>query len=84
MSYKGILVLDEEQMKLQFNFSEPQKVKSIEDDVIYAIFDSIELAVVNFGKKNVLSALQGKAVETSLELSEKLEQIEPGEIPGYG
>ncbi|MBP2045299.1 hypothetical protein [Methanobacterium aggregans] len=84
MSYKGILVLDEEQMKLQFNFSEPQKVKSIEDDVIYAIFDSIELAVANFGKENVLQALQGKAVETSIELPEKLEQIEPGEIPGYG
>lgn len=84
MSYKGILVLDKKQMKLQFNFSEPQRVKSIENDVIYAIFDSIELAVSNFGKENVLKAMKGHEVETSLELSEKLEQIEPGEIPGYG
>lgn len=69
-------------MKLKFNFSEPHKVKAIDDDVIFAIFDSLELAVANFGKKNVLRALKGHEVETSLELPEKLKS-EPEEVPGY-
>lgn len=81
--HKGVLVLDEEKMKLKFNFNEPEKVEFIEDDVIFAIFDSIDLAVANFGKENVLKAMKGYEVETSLELPERLEEGEPEEVPGY-
>lgn len=71
-------------MKLIFNFDEPQRVNSLEDDVIFAVFDSLELAVSNFGKETVLQALNGVEVPTSLELPEKLQVVEQMEaLPGY-
>jgi hypothetical protein len=82
--HKGVLLLDKEKMKLIFNFDEPQRVNSLEDDVIFAVFDSLELAVSNFGKETVLQALNGVEVQTSLELPEKLQVVEQLEaLPGY-
>lgn len=82
--HKGVLLLDKEKMKLIFNFDEPQRVSSLEDDVIFAVFDSLELAVSNFGKETVLQALNGVEVQTSLELPEKLQVVEQMEaLPGY-
>ncbi|SCG86920.1 hypothetical protein MCBB_PMCBBP0010 (plasmid) [Methanobacterium congolense] len=82
--HKGVLLLDKEKMKLIFNFDEPQQVNSLEDDVIFAVFDSLELAVSNFGKETVLQALNGVEVPTSLELPEKLQVVEQMEaLPGY-
>ena len=82
--HKGVLLLDKEKMKLIFNFDEPQRVSSLEDDVIFAVFDSLELAVSNFGKETVLQALNGVEVQTSLELPEKLQVVEqPEALPGY-
>lgn len=82
--HKGVLLLDKEKMKLIFNFDEPQRVNSLEDDVIFAVFDSLELAVSNFGKETVLQALNGVEVQTSLELPEKLQVVEQMEaLPGY-
>jgi hypothetical protein len=81
--HKGVLLLDEEKMKLVFNFSKPQRVNSLEDDVIFAVFDSLELAVANFGKETVLQALTGVEVQTSLELPKKLQVVEPEALPGY-
>ncbi len=82
--HKGVLLLDKEKMKLIFNFDEPQRVNSLEDDVIFAVFDSLELAVSNFGKETVLQALNGVEVQTSLELPKKLQVVEQMEaLPGY-
>ena len=82
--HKGVLLLDTEKMKLIFNFDEPQRVNTLEDDVIFAVFDSLELAVSNFGKETVLQALNGVEVPTSLELPEKLQVVEQMEaLPGY-
>ena len=81
--HKGVLLLDKEKMKLIFNFDEPQRVNSLEDDVIFAVFDSLELAVSNFGKETVLQALNGVEVQTSLELPKKLQVVEPEALPGY-
>jgi len=81
--HKGVLLLDKEKMKLIFNFDEPQRVNSLEDDVIFAVFDSLELAVSNFGKETVLQALTGVEVQTSLELPKKLQVVEPEALPGY-
>ena len=80
----GVLTLNKEKMCLQFAFNEPQKIKSIKDDaVLYAVFDSISLAVSSFDKEKVLMALSGADVKASFDMPEDLVPVEPEAIAGY-
>lgn len=80
----GVLALNKEKMCLQFTFDEPQQIKAIKNDaVLYAVFDSINLAVESFDKEKVLLALAGTDVRTSFDMPEELVPVEPEAIAGY-
>lgn len=83
MEVEGVLNLDKEKMKLIYVLDRPEHLDNMGDDVLFIVFDSIGVAVANFGKEKVISALAGRGVHAPFEFPEEVVKVEPEAVPGY-
>ena len=84
MKVKGKLYLTKNNI-LRFDLEQPQKVKNLNEPIVFVFYEILEMALVQFGNEKVIKALSGEEVPDEIELPDKIDSyLLPGDnLVGY-
>lgn len=71
MKVKGKLHLTMENT-LRFDLDQPQRIKNLDEPVVFVLYEILEIAIVQFGITKIIKALSGDKVPDEIELPDKI------------
>ena len=72
MILKGKLYLTTDCI-LRFDLDQPQKIQGLNEPVIFVLYEILQMAIQQFGKENVITAIAGAEVISKIELPDKID-----------
>ncbi|MEN6554204.1 MAG: hypothetical protein ABFC34_15100 [Methanobacterium sp.] len=72
MKVKGKLHLTKENT-LRFDFNQPQRIKNLDEPIVYVLYEILEMAILQFGITKIIKALSGDEVPDVIELPDEID-----------
>ena len=71
MKVKGKLYLTHENV-LRFDLEEPQRIENLDEPILFVLYESLQMAILQFGNEKVIKAISGEKVMEEIELPDKI------------
>jgi hypothetical protein len=72
MKVKGKLYLTHENV-LRFDLEEPQRIENLDEPILFVLYESLQMAILQFGNEKVIKAISGEKVMEEIELPDKID-----------
>ena len=71
MRVKGKLYLTNN--VLRFDLNQPQKVKNLDEPIVFVLYEILEMALLQFGNEKVIKAISGEEIIDEIEIPDKID-----------
>ncbi|KAF5037654.1 hypothetical protein DSECCO2_562370 [anaerobic digester metagenome] len=71
MRVKGKLYLTNN--VLRFDLNQPQKVKNLDEPIVFVLYEILEIALLQFGNEKVIKAISGEEIIDEIEIPDKID-----------